>query len=134
MIHYRELTGLDIESAKQIYAALEWTAYLRDDDRLCRAWDKSLFALGAFDGDALIGFVRCIGDGEHTVWIQDLIVLEEYQRKGIGKSLMQAVFDKYADVRQMFVVTDAESPAVHFYRAVGMNSFDEGGMLALYKQ
>ena len=49
MITYRQLTRGDVESAKYLYDALGWTAYLGDDERLYRAWDNSLFALGAFD-------------------------------------------------------------------------------------
>lgn len=133
MITYRQLTRDDVESAKHLYDALGWTAYLGDDERLYRAWDHSLFALGAFDDDNLIGFIRCIGDGEHTILIQDLLILENHQRKGIGKTLMKAVFEKYADVRQKFVVTGADTPAVHFYRSLGLYSFDEGDLLAFFK-
>ena len=134
MITYRQLTRGDVESAKYLYDALGWTAYLGDDERLYRAWDNSLFALGAFDDDKLIiGFIRCIGDGEHTILIQDLLILENYQRKGIGKTLMEVVFDKYADVRQKFVVTGVDTPAVHFYRSLGLYSFDEGDLLAFFK-
>lgn len=133
MINYRRLVRDDMASVKQLYDALGWTAYLDDDARLYRAWDNSLLALGAFDGDTLIGFIRCIGDGEHTVLIQDLLVSEEYRRRGIGKTLMEAVLDEYADVRQKFVVTGADTPAVHFYRTLGLYSFEEGGLLAFFK-
>lgn len=133
MIEYKQLTADDMQKGRRLYEALGWTAYLGDDECLHRAWEKSLFALGAFDGGELVGFVRCIGDGEHTVLIQDLIVLEEYQRRGIGRTLMEAVFEKYASVRQKFVVTGADTPAVQFYRALGLYSFEQGGMLAFFK-
>ena len=90
MITYRPLDREYMENVKELYAALGWTAYLGDDPRLYRAWEASLYALGAFEGDRLIGFIRCIGDGAHTVLIQDLLVLEAYQRRGIGKALMEA--------------------------------------------
>ena len=133
MIRYQQLTKDDMTGVKRLYEQMGWTAYLGDDDRLYRAWDRSLFALGAFDGDNLIGFIRCLGDGEHTVLIQDLIVAEEYHKQGIGKTLMEAVFQVYADVRQRFVVTDVNSPAAGFYRSLGMNPFEEGGLLAFFK-
>ena len=65
--------------------------------------------------------------------IQDLLVLEAYQRRGIGKALMEAALEKYADVRHKFVVTGAETPAVRFYRALGLYSFEEGEIEGFFK-
>lgn len=132
MTEYRHLNLNDMESVKRLYNEAGWTAYLNDDGRLNRAWEKSLFTLGAFEGDDLIGFIRCLGDGEHTVLIQDLLVAEQHRRKGVGGKLMRSVFEEYRDVRQIFVVTDAESPAVRFYRALGLHEFEKGGMLAFF--
>ncbi|MBR4434745.1 MAG: GNAT family N-acetyltransferase [Clostridia bacterium] len=133
MITYKNLKSADYKRGAELYVSLGWTAYLGDLRRLERAWENSLYTLGAFDGDKLVGFVRCVGDGAHTVLIQDLIVREAYHRQGIGRALMDAVFEKYADVRQMFVVTGVDTPAVDFYRALGMHSFDEGQMIAFFK-
>lgn len=133
MTEYRRLNMSDIGSVKRLYEEADWTAYLNDDAKLNRAWEKSLFTLGAFDSGELIGFIRCIGDGEHTVLIQDLLVAEKHQRRGIGRKLMQAVFEKYPVVRQMFVVTGADTPAVHFYRELGLHEFEKGGLLAFFK-
>lgn len=133
MTEYRRLNMSDMGSVKRLYEEAGWTAYLNDDTKLNRAWEKSLFTLGAFDGYDLIGFIRCLGDGEHTVLIQDLLVAENHRRKGIGGKLMRSVFEEYPDVRQIFVVTDAGTPAVRFYRALGLCEFEKGGLLAFYK-
>lgn len=131
-MEYRRLNASDMGSVKRLYEEAGWTAYLKDGAKLNRAWEKSLFSLGAFEGGELVGFIRCLGDGEHTVLIQDLLVEEKHQRKGIGGKLMRSVFEEYRDVRQIFVVTDADSPAVRFYRALGLHEFEKGGLLAFY--
>lgn len=133
MITYRELAATDLENVKDLYAENGWTAYLTDDERLSRAWEHSLYTRGAFDGETLIGFVRCLGDDAHTVLIQDLLVSEAYRGRGVGKALMQAVFDRFTGVRQVFVVTDDGSEALDFYRACGMKPFADGGLAALYR-
>ena len=133
MITYRELTEANMADVKRLYEACGWSAYLHDEARLLRAWDRSLYALGAFDGETLVGFVRCLGDGAHTVLVQDLIVSESYRRKGVGKELMQTVFENFIDVRQLFVVTDTDSPAVAFYRDCGMSPLSDGNMTALFR-
>lgn len=131
-MEYRRLNASDMGSVKRLYEEAGWTAYLKDGAKLNRAWEKSLFSLGAFEGGELVGFIRCLGDGEHTVLIQDLLVEEKHQRKGIGGKLMRSVFEEYRDVRQIFAVTDADSPAVRFYRALGLHEFEKGGLLAFY--
>jgi len=67
---------------------------LQDDGKLMRAFDNSMYLLGAFEGDKLVGFVRCVGDGEHILVVQDLIVEPEHQKQGIGTHLFTAVWGK----------------------------------------
>ena len=74
MITYREISSAFLGEIKEIYSQAGWTAYLNDSEKLKRAFDRSLFLLGAFDGPVLAGFVRCVGDGEHVLLVQDLIV------------------------------------------------------------
>lgn len=134
MIDYRELQAEDLAAIKDLYAEQGWTAYLNDDDRLLRAWNGSLFARGAFDGDTLAGFVRCLGDGAHTVLIQDLLVADAYRRRGIGRTLLETVLNEYADVRQVFVVTDADDEqSLAFYHRMGLTPLSSGGMIALFR-
>lgn len=74
MFSYGAFTISLIDEVKEIYNDSNWSTYLGDDDKLKRAFDNSLYLLGAFYDGRLIGFVRCVGDGEHIVVVQDLIV------------------------------------------------------------
>ena len=74
MITYKEIDSTYLERIKEIYEAEGWMAYLNNDDKLKSALDHSLYILGAFEDDKLVGFIRCLGDGEHAVTIQDLII------------------------------------------------------------
>ena len=128
MIEYKELTSDALEAIKALYQQHGWLAYLRDDEKLKRAFDQSLYTIGAYDGGELAGFVRCVGDGQHIVLVQDLIVAVSHQRQGIGKALMQMVRDKYADVRMIMLLTDAmDENANAFYQAIGMQKIEQNG-------
>lgn len=50
--------------------------------------------------------VRVLGDGVTIVFFQDVLVHSDYQRQGIGTSLMKHVLDKYKHVRQKALMTD----------------------------
>ena len=134
MITYKEFNASLLEDVKEIYRSVYWQTYLQDDEKLKRAFDNSLNLLGAFDGEVLVGFARCVGDGEHIVLVQDLAVRPEYQKRRIGTTLFQMVWDKYKDVRMFQVVTDLEDEVDnHFYQSFGMKKLEEGHMVSYFR-
>lgn len=133
MITYREFDSARIDEVYRIYEENGWKSYLGDKDRLSRAFDRSLFVLGAFDGEELAGFVRCIGDSEYILYVQDLIVRPAYQRKGIGRELMRQVLEKYASVRQFVLITDKDDDVSNaFYREIGLSDLCNGYPINAY--
>ena len=131
MIKYQELTVPSLEAVKKLYHQHGWLAYLQDDAKLTRALKGSLYTLCAFDSEELIGFVRCVGDGEHIVLVQDLIVSEAYLRQGIGSRLMKRVYERFSSVRMLMLVTDQlDERANAFYESLGMQKLEQNGCTA----
>ena len=60
------------------------------------ALDNSLVGFVAVDTatQSVVGMVRAVGDGMLINYIQDLIILPQWQGKGIGRRLMTAVMDE----------------------------------------
>ena len=58
MIIYRTFGPELLERIKEIYQEEGWFAYLGNDEKLSRAFQNSLYILGAFENDRVIGFVR----------------------------------------------------------------------------
>ena len=134
MIEYKEFGLEEFERIKEIYQGEGWSAYLHDDEALKRAFDKSLYCLGAYDEKKLIGFVGSVGDGEHIVLVQDLIVEADYQRRKIGTTLLKHVWDRYINVRMFQVNTDIEDERDNqFYRSFGMKPISEGNMISYFR-
>ena len=91
----------------------------------------SLVIYLAFDGDAVVGLIRLVGDGFSSVFVQDLIVLPSYQRQGIGSSLMKEALEDYKDAYQVQLVTEQTEKNVGFYRSMGfetLSTYDCTGM------
>lgn len=129
-----EINESYLSQIKALYEESGWSAYLADDEKLSRAIKNSLLTLGYMDGDELLGFVRCVGDAEHVVLVQDLIVKKDYRRKGLAKKLMKEVFEKYKDVRWIQVNTDGEDEVANaFYKAIGMKEISEAGVVSFFK-
>jgi len=130
MIEYKRLNSESLNAIKALYEQHGWLAYLSDDEKLIRAFDSSLYTLGAYDDEQLVGFIRCVGDGEHIVLVQDLIIAKAHQRKGIGKELMHLAFERFADVRMFMLLTDTlDANANAFYQAIGMQKMEANGCI-----
>jgi GNAT superfamily N-acetyltransferase len=65
--------------------------------------------------------IRIIGDGITIIYIQDILVLPEYQNNGLGKVLMNEVLKKYRSVRQKVLLAQNEEYLDHFYTSIGFS-------------
>lgn len=123
-----------LSQIKALYEESGWSSYLGNDEKLKNAIKNSLLTLAYMDGGELLGFVRCVGDAEHVVLVQDLIVKKDYRRKGLAKKLMNEVFEKYKGVRWIQVNTDVEDDVANaFYKAIGMKDISEAGVVSYFK-
>ena len=121
MITYKQIDETYIEQALKIYEENNWKVYTADSEKTKRGFKNSLYILGAFDGDELVGFIRCIGDQEFVLYIQDLIIKPSHFRQGIGASLVKMISDRYPECRHFFLTTDGEDPVANsFYQAIGL--------------
>ena len=129
----REYGNFQLEEITNLYQSVGWTNYLERIGILEDAYANSLCVLGAYDSDQLVGIIRAVGDGQTIVFVQDIIVLPEYQRKGIGTKLLKAIMDKYSDVYQMELLTDNTEKTKAFYRSVGFSASDDMGCVAFIR-
>ena len=123
----REYTEYRENEILRLYAAVGWTAYTEDPAALKQGFLRSLLVLAAYEGEELLGIVRAVGDGSTIVFVQDLLVFPDKQRQGVGTALLRAVLERYADVRQIELVTDDTPGTVAFYQAMGFSEFSEIG-------
>ena len=115
------------EEILPLYTSVGWTAYTDAPDALRRGFEKSLLTLAAYEGKTLVGLARAVGDGETIVLMQDLLVFPQYQRRGIGTALMRAVMERFADVRQLQLMTDDTEKTLAFYRSLGLRELSDFG-------
>ncbi len=111
----------------RLYTEVGWTAYTDNMAVLRQGYEHSLLVLSAYENNELLGIIRVVGDGSTIVLIQDILVFPEKQRQGVGTALMHAVLNRYADVRQIQLVTDNTPKTVAFYKSLGFSEFSEIG-------
>lgn len=123
----------ELQQLLDLYNNVGWTAYTNDSATLQQAMAGSLFIATAWDGDNAVGLIRAIGDGHTILYIQDILVYESYQRKGIATKLMELLMNTYPNVRQKVLLTDDTSRTRGFYKALGFTSCDDGRLVAFAK-
>ena len=129
MVAYREFGCELLEQIMSLYQSEHWTIYA-EPDQVRRAFARSLYVLGAFEGEKLLGFIRCLGDGEYDLLVSDLIVGPEYRRMGIGRTLLSMAMKKYEHVENFVLMTGLEEEDNRrFYRSMGMKEFAENRLI-----
>lgn len=65
-----------------------------------QAIERSLYFVKAVDDDGkLIGMGRIVGDGAVVCYIQDLVVIPEYQGKGVGSMIIKSLIEFVESIR-----------------------------------
>ena len=116
------LRSYDEGAALALYAAVGWTNYTQRPEMLRRAFAGSLCTLCAYDGGRIAGLVRAVGDGASVLCVQDLLVLPEYQRRGIGSRMLRELLARYPDVYQTVLLTDDTPEHAAFYEHAGFTN------------
>ncbi|MBU5590196.1 GNAT family N-acetyltransferase [Clostridium sp. MSJ-4] len=132
-ITYKCIKKFNDEDINMLYEDAGWTSYTMDLPKLMKAIEASLMVVSAWDDDKLIGLIRVVGDGLTIIYIQDILVLNSYKRKGVGTKLFKYVLNKYSDVRQKVLLTEEGEETRGFYEANGFISCDKGETVAFAK-
>lgn len=53
----------------------------------------SAYGVSALEGETLVGFAPAISDGAFNAYVSTVAVLPAYQRRGIGRELIQRLLD-----------------------------------------
>jgi GNAT superfamily N-acetyltransferase len=81
--------------------------------------ENALFIITAIIDEKIIGLTRVSGDGGYTIFITDVIVLPEYQGKGIGRKLMTKAMDF---IKNNFL-QNGQGACINLMAAKGKESF-----------
>lgn len=122
---YKWTKDIEAKDILNLYEDAGWKAYTNDLDSLMKGIENSLDLLSVWDGNQLVGLIRTVGDGQTIIYIQDILVLNAYQRKGYGKILLDEILKKYESVRMKVLLTDDTDKTNAFYQSVGFKRASE---------
>lgn len=122
-----------LEQVLNLYNDAGWTSYTNNPKQLMQAIEQSAYVLACYQGETLVGLLRAVSDQTTIIYIQDILVLKAFKRKGIGRQLMQQTIETYSHVRQLVLLTDESAETKGFYNALGLQSCDDGKLVAFAK-
>lgn len=109
-----------IDELINLYENVKWIAYTNDVEQLKNAINNSLKVWTVWDKDKLVGLARVVGDDHTIIYIQDILLLEDYQNKGIGSKLLKLILEQYKSIRQVVLMTEDTEKTISFYQKNGM--------------
>lgn len=137
-IKYIEKT-LTVGEFNMLTEAVGWGT--RDNNVVEEALSNTLFSICAYDEDKLIGYGRIIGDKTIFLYIQDIMVIPEYQGKKVGTGIMMELIGKIDEYKKInpYIRTylGASKGKENFYKKFGFMTrceADLGPGMILYKE
>jgi GNAT superfamily N-acetyltransferase len=86
-----------IAEYETLVRAVGWAKYT-NLEAAPAALQKTLYSVVAVEGDRAVGMARVVGDGATAFYVQDVMVLPDHQRQGMGTALMEAVMGYFRRV------------------------------------
>ncbi len=101
------------------------------------AMKHTLFRISVWDRDRIVGMARMIGDLGLDYYIKDVVVRPEYQRKGIGRMMIQELLkfieENGVSGTEIFVELCAVPDKVPFYEKFGFSANEAQRLKLMYQ-
>lgn len=91
---------------------------------LFRAISNSWYVVTVYYEQKLIGFGRIISDGIYQTFITDIIIHPDFQRKGIGRNVMNLLVEKCKLSGIQWIQLSAAKGKKEFYEKLGFKERD----------
>jgi len=126
MIEYKEKTP-SLEEFKKLRKEVNWGLEdkLISDERAEDSLKKSPLCICAYNKDKIVGMIRLAGDLSMYGYIQDFIVLPEYQGRGIGKRLLEELLKKIGNKKNYLLGVCPSKVSVNLYEKFGFKKRPE---------
>lgn len=129
MIRYIEATPT-VDEFNMLTDSVGWG---RSDSKIVeKAMKNTVYSICAYDDNKIIGFGRLIGDSAMFLYIQDVMVLPEYQGMLIGTNIMRYLISKVNDFKidnvGIRTYLGASKGKDSFYKKFGFITREDAGL------
>lgn len=111
MINIKE-NNKNVDEFNLLYDSVGWGAY--DNNITQKALDNTFYSVSVYEDENIIGYGRIIGDTICFLYIQDIMVKQEYQGNKIGTLIMNKLLEKINEIKK-------ENPDLRVYLGASKN-------------
>ena len=114
-------------SAQSVIEVFKSSGIIRPVDNIQRIQtmlDNANLIITAWDGIELIGIARSLTDYSFCCYLSDLAVKKQYQKSGIGKTLIEITQDTIGEQTMLLLLSSI--PAMEYYPKVGFTKVENG--------
>lgn len=115
---------LNVDIYLGLRKAVNWKKL--SETQASKALQGSLYTVLAYVDDKPVGMGRIVGDGAVISYIQDLVVLPEYQKMGIGREIMKKLKQYVESIREedteMMLCLMCAKGREKFYESLGFTA------------
>ena len=97
MIKYLKNVDLNLEDIILVFEKSSINRPIGNKNRIKSMFDNSNLIISAWDQDKLVGLCRALTDFSYCCYLSDLAVDMDYQRQGIGKTMIDLVKKEISD-------------------------------------
>ncbi|OFX89586.1 MAG: hypothetical protein A2W99_14420 [Bacteroidetes bacterium GWF2_33_16] len=124
---YKEILPLK-NDLYHLFISTGWNEeYRLSGERIYKALGNNWFCISAFYNNELVGFGRVVSDGVLHAMIYDLITLPEFQKSGIGSTILKTLVQKCVQCNIPDIQLFCASGKRMFYEKRGFVARSEDG-------
>ncbi len=123
-IHYKVNDQLPIDQIIEVYNSSGIKRPTHDIERIAKMYSHSNLIISAWDGELLVGIARSLTDYCYCCYLSDLCVRKNYQKKGIGKKLIELTKEIIGNHTALILI--AAPSALEYYPRLGFEKIENG--------
>ena len=108
--------SIEEEEVLTLYRANKWFSAEKPEALLAALRNSHTLVVARHKGK-LVGLANAISDGYLVVYYPHMLVDPAYQRRGVGRKIMEAMQSVYGSFHQQMLTADGD--AVEFYKSLG---------------
>jgi len=129
-IQIKETKDIPRDQLVEIYTLNKWSSAQRPE-LLYSALTHSHSLISAWVNGKMVGIANAISDGYLVVYYPHMVVHPEFQGKGIGTAMLEALQKIYGGFHQQMLTADGK--AIEFYKKCGFEKAGRTESMWIYK-
>lgn len=126
-ITYRTDVTPDIDQIIDVYISSGINRPTADKERISKMYHNSNLIVTAWHNSKLVGISRSLTDFCYCCYLSDLAVRKEYQKCGIGKTLIQMTKNSIGEQAALLLLS--APTAIDYYPKIGFEKADNAFLI-----